>query len=156
MKIHLLSVGNKMPAWVNDGYSEYAKRMPRECQLQLIELPPAIRSKNQPVQRAIEDEGQRILKAIPKNSYVVALDVKGKQHSTESLSTTLDNWLNIGSDITLIIGGADGLSDECLKKSDSKWSLSDLTFPHPLVRVVLAEQLYRAWSLLNNHPYHRA
>lgn len=156
MKIHLLSVGNKMPAWVNDGYSEYAKRMPRECQLQLIELPPAIRSKNQPVQRAIEDEGQRILKAIPKNSYVVALDVKGKQHSTESLSTTLDNWLNIGSDITLIIGGADGLSDECLKKSDSKWSLSNLTFPHPLVRVVLAEQLYRAWSLLNNHPYHRA
>ena len=156
MKIHLLSVGNKMPAWVNDGYSEYAKRMPRECQLQLIELPPAIRSKNQPVQRAIEDEGQRILKAIPKNSYVVALDVKGKQHSTESLSTTLDNWLNIGSDITLIIGGADGLSNECLQKSNSKWSLSNLTFPHPLVRVVLAEQLYRAWSLLNNHPYHRA
>ena len=156
MRIHIISIGNKMPQWVIEGFNEYAKRMPAECQLNLIELPPAQRSKTTDLKRAIEDEGQRILKAVPKNCDIVALDVTGKVHSTESLSKALENWLASGSDIALLIGGADGLASECLDSANSKWSLSKLTFPHPLVRVILAEQLYRAWSLLRNHPYHRA
>jgi 23S rRNA (pseudouridine1915-N3)-methyltransferase len=155
VQIHLICVGNKMPAWVEQGYHEYAKRLPPECRLQLVELPPAQRSKSTDLQRAIQDEGQRMLKAIPKNANVIALDVKGKSHSTESLATSLGDWLQSGRDIALLIGGADGLSQECLQVAGSKWSLSALTFPHPLVRVILAEQLYRAWSLLKGHPYHR-
>ena len=156
MQIQIITIGNKMPDWVNQGFNEFAKRMPRECQLKLVELPPAQRSKTTNLDKALEDEGKRLLKAVGKNSDIVVLDVKGKQHSTESLSAELDNWLASGNDIALLIGGADGLSQECLIAAKSKWSLSKLTFPHPLVRVILAEQLYRAWSLLNNHPYHRA
>ena len=156
MRIHIISIGNKMPDWVNKGFNEYAKRMPTECQLNLIELPPAQRSKTTDLKRAIQDEGQRMLKAVPKNSQIVALDVTGKAHSTESLATQLENWLSSGTDIALLIGGADGLAAECLAAASSKWSLSKLTFPHPLVRVILSEQLYRAWSLMRNHPYHRA
>lgn len=156
MRIHIISIGNKMPNWVTDGFNEYAKRMPAECQVNLIELPPAQRSKNTDLKRAIQEEGQRMLKVIPKNAVIVALDVKGKPHSTESLATAMDSWLSSGSDIALLVGGADGLSSACLSLASSKWSLSNLTFPHPLVRVILAEQLYRAWSLLRNHPYHRA
>ncbi len=156
MQIHLLTIGNKMPGWISDGFNEYARRMPRECQIKLVELPPAQRSKTTDLKKALIDEGQRLLKAVPKNAEIVVLEVTGRQHSTQSLSEELDQWLSSGSDIALLIGGADGLSDECLKAAKSKWSLSKLTFPHPLVRIILAEQLYRAWSLLNNHPYHRA
>lgn len=156
MRIHIISIGNKMPNWVNEGFNEYAKRMPTECQVNLIELPPAQRSKTTDLKRAIQDEGQRMLKAIPKNTSIVALDVAGKAHSTESLSRELENWLSSGQDVVLLIGGADGLSSECIAAAKSKWSLSKLTYPHPLVRVILAEQLYRAWSLMRNHPYHRA
>jgi len=156
MIIHLITIGNKMPEWVNAGYNEYAKRMPPECQLKLIELAPAQRSKTTDLKRAMEDEGKRMLKAIPKNARIVALDVKGKQHSTESLSQQLENWLGGGQDIALLVGGADGLASQCLAAAQSKWSLSNLTYPHPLVRIILSEQLYRAWSLMNNHPYHRA
>ena len=156
MQIHILTIGNKMPAWVTEGYNEYARRMPRECQLNLIELPPAQRSKTTDLKKALSDEGQRLLKAVPKNADIIVLDVKGRQHSTETLSESLQDWLASGRDIALLIGGADGLSQDCINAATGKWSLSQLTFPHPLVRVVLAEQLYRAWSLLNNHPYHRA
>jgi len=145
-----------LPGWINQGYAEYAKRMPTECQLNLIELPAAQRSKSTDLKRAIQDEGQRILKAIPKNTDVVALDVTGHAHSTDSLAKELQQWLASGSDIALLVGGADGLSSDCLANAKSKWSLSKLTFPHPLVRVILSEQLYRAWSLMRNHPYHRA
>lgn len=156
MQIHLLTIGNRMPAWVTQGFDEYARRMPSECSLQLIELPPAQRSKTTDLQRAIDDEGARLLKAVPKNCRVVALDLGGREHSTETLSKQLDQWLAGGQDIALLIGGADGLSRSCLDAAESKWSLSKLTFPHPLVRVIVAEQLYRALSLLRNHPYHRA
>lgn len=156
MHIHIISIGNKMPGWVSEAYNEYAKRMPSECQLNLIELPPAQRSKTTDLKRAIADEGTRMLKAVPKGADMIALDVTGRAHSTESLATELENWLSSGNDIALLIGGADGLSRECLDKARSKWSLSKLTFPHPLVRVILSEQLYRAWSLMRNHPYHRA
>lgn len=156
MRIHIISIGNKMPDWVNAGYHEYARRMTAECQLNLIELPPAQRSKTTDLKRAIEDEGRRLLKAVPKNALIIAMDVNGRKHSTESLANELENWLADATDIALLIGGADGLSSECLNSAKSKWSLSSLTFPHPLVRIILAEQLYRAWSISKNHPYHRA
>jgi 23S rRNA (pseudouridine1915-N3)-methyltransferase len=156
MRIHIISIGNKMPDWVIQGFNEYARRMPAECQLNLIELQPAQRTKTTDLKKAIQDEGQRMLKAVPRHADIVALDVNGKAHSTEALSAELDSWMACGNDIALLIGGADGLSGECLSSAKSKWSLSNLTFPHPLVRVIVAEQLYRALSLLRNHPYHRA
>lgn len=156
MRIHLISIGNKMPRWVQEGYQEYAKRLPGECSLQLLEIPPGHRGKSADIERTIRDEGQRMLKAIPGNCRVVALDVKGKAWSTEQLSSQIGNWMNSGQHLALLIGGPEGLAKECLQRADSRWSLSPLTMPHPLVRVVVAEQIYRAWSLLRNHPYHRA
>ena len=156
MNIHLISIGNKMPRWVQEGYQEYAKRMPGECALKLIEIAPGHRGKSADIQRTIEKEGQAMLKAIPRNCRVMALDVKGRSWSTEQLSSQLGNWMGSGMDLALLIGGPEGLSQACLQRADDRWSLSTLTMPHPLVRVVVAEQVYRAWSLLRNHPYHRA
>ena len=145
-----------MPAWVDEGYSEYARRMPRECRLVLNEIPLARRSKSQVVERAVKEEGQRMLAALPDRQQVIALDVKGRSWSTEQLANQLDVWRQDGRDVSLLVGGPDGLAAECLQRADQTWSLSALTLPHPLVRVVLAEQLYRAWSLNSGHPYHRA
>ncbi len=156
MRIHLIGVGTKMPDWVESGYAEYAKRLPHECSLNLIEIAASPRGKNADLKRAIQAEGERMLKAIPKNSLVVALDVKGKSHSTESLAQELEGWLSGGRDVSLLVGGPEGLSSACRAEAQKKWSLSKLTFPHPLVRVIIAEQVYRAWSYLNGHPYHRA
>jgi 23S rRNA (pseudouridine1915-N3)-methyltransferase len=156
MQIALIAVGTKMPSWVQDGYAEYAKRMPAECRLQLVEIPAPARSKSSDLKRAIREEGERMLKAIPRGAWVVALDVRGQMHTTESLSQALQKHLGQGRDLALLVGGADGLSSDCLQRADESWSLSRLTFPHPLVRVLLAEQLYRAYSLSKNHPYHRA
>ena len=156
MQIHLISVGNKMPKWIHEGVNEYAKRMPGECALKLVEIQPGHRGKSADIKRAIREEGERMIAAIPKSALTIALDVKGKSWSTEQLSAKLGDWMQDGHDLALLVGGPDGLSEECLKSATLKWSLSALTFPHPLVRIILAEQLYRAWSLLNNHPYHRA
>lgn len=156
MKIHLLAVGQKMPAWVEQGYQEYAQRLPAEAQLLLREISPGKRGKNADISRIMQEEGQRIQSAIPKNNHVVALDVKGKAWSTEQLAARFGQWMLSGQDVALLVGGPDGLSQACLDQADEYWSLSPLTFPHPLVRVILAEQLYRAWSVLRNHPYHRA
>lgn len=145
-----------MPAWVEQGYEEYAQRMPVEAQLMLKEISPGKRGKNADISRIMQDEGQRIQAAIPKNNHIVALDVKGKAWSTEQLAERLGQWMQSGQDVALLVGGPDGLSPQCRQQADEYWSLSPLTFPHPLVRVILAEQLYRAWSLLRNHPYHRA
>lgn len=145
-----------MPAWVTTGFQEYAKRLPADCRLELVEIPPGHRGKGADVQRAIEKESRQILAAIGKNEHVVALDVEGRQWSTEQLAGTIGDWQMGGQNIALLIGGPDGLSAECLALARQRWSLSNLTYPHPLVRVILAEQIYRAWSLLNNHPYHRA
>ena len=155
MKLKILAVGKKMPSWVSHGYQEYAKRMPRECSLEMIEIPPAKRTKQSNVSKVVELEGKKILSMIKDVDYVVALEVKGKQWSTEELANKLSAWQGVQPSIIFIIGGADGLSAECLKRANEQWCLSALTFPHPLVRVVLAEQLYRGWSLMNNHPYHR-
>ncbi|MCP3667056.1 MAG: 23S rRNA (pseudouridine(1915)-N(3))-methyltransferase RlmH [Gammaproteobacteria bacterium] len=156
MKIHLLSVGNKMPPWITKGYQEYARRLSGDCSLNLIEIPPGHRGKNADVARILRDEGERTLKAIPKGCLVLALDVKGKPWSTEQLSDRMGEWLGDGRNLALLIGGPEGLAESCLQRAEGRWSLSPLTFPHPLVRVIIAEQLYRAWSLLHNHPYHRA
>lgn len=156
MKINLIAVGQKMPSWVEQGYQEYAQRMPTEAKLELKEIAPGKRGKNADIKRIVQDEGQRIQAAIPKNNRIVVLDVKGKALSTEQLAERLGDWMQSGQDISLLVGGPEGLSDDCIAMADEKWSLSPLTFPHPLVRVILSEQLYRAWSVLRNHPYHRA
>jgi 23S rRNA (pseudouridine1915-N3)-methyltransferase len=156
MKLKLLAVGTKMPAWVNDGYQEYAKRLPRECQLVLQEIQPAKRGKSGHASQWMEEEGERILTAIPSDHHVVSLDVKGKPWTTEQLAEQMQNWLSDGRDVSLLVGGPDGLAPKCSQRADQKWSLSALTLPHPLVRIVMAEQLYRAWTVLQNHPYHRA
>ncbi len=156
MRIHLIAVGTRVPAWVGQGYREYARRMPRECSLQLVEVPPGARPRSAPVARAVVDEGARMEKLIPRGSRVVALDVAGRAWSTEDLAVHLRQWLAGGRDVALLVGGPDGLADNCLRYAEIRWSLSALTLPHPLVRILVAEQLYRAWTLLSGHPYHRA
>ena len=156
MRIHLIAVGTRMPAWVTEAYQEYAKRLPRECSLQLVEIPLSKRRKSQTPARAADDEGQQILAALPRDCTVVAMDVLGKGWSTEALTVRLQDWLGSGRDVALLVGGPDGLSADCLARADLKWSLSALTYPHPLVRVILAEQLYRAWTINAGHPYHRS
>jgi len=144
-----------MPAWVTQGYEEYARRLPRECRLRLVEIPPCKRRKALPVTRMQVEEGRQILAAIPQQARVVALDVRGQAWDTQTLATTVQDWMQVGRDIALLVGGPDGLSRDCLERADIRWSLSAHTLPHALVRVILAEQLYRAWSILAGHPYHR-
>lgn len=144
-----------MPDWVEAGYAEYAKRMPRDLVVEMVELPLAVRSKNTDIQKAMEKEGEAILSAIGKNEQVIALDVKGKAWSTEQLAENLAAWKMSGDNFCLLIGGPDGLSPAILQMASIKWSLSPLTLPHPLVRILLIEQLYRACSILQNHPYHK-
>jgi len=145
-----------MPAWVTAGYAEYARRLPHECSLQLVEIPVSKRRKSLPAARAMQEEGQLMLAAIPAGSLVIALDVTGKSWSTEVLAERLQHWMAGGRDVALLVGGPDGLAPECLASSDMTWSLSALTYPHALVRIILAEQLYRAWSINVGHPYHRS
>lgn len=145
-----------MPAWVNDGYREYARRLPRECSLSLKEIAPGQRSRSRAVERAISEEGTRMLAAVSPNQRVIALDVRGRSWSTEQLAGQLEIWMQDGRDVSLLVGGPDGLWEDCLARAEQRWSLSPLTLPHPLVRVLLAEQLYRAWTVTNGHPYHRA
>jgi 23S rRNA (pseudouridine1915-N3)-methyltransferase len=155
MQIYLIAIGQRMDAWVKQAYDEFAKRLPHECRLQLIEVPANKRTKNTDLQRVIKEEGERLLAAIPSNSLVYALDSAGHQWSTEQLAGQLEQWLVDGRDIALLIGGPDGLSEQCKSRADASLSLSKLTFPHPLVRIIIAEQIYRAWSILKGHPYHR-
>lgn len=155
MKIYLITIGKKMPSWVEEGYKEYEKRLNQDCQLILVELDAGKRSKKTSSTANKQEDAKLISKAIPKNCHVVVLDVKGKQYTTEKFAGRLENWLQLGKDVALIIGGADGLDESIVKLANEKWSLSTLTFPHPMVRVIVAEQIYRAWSYANNHPYHR-
>lgn len=155
MQINLISVGNKMPGWVKQGYDEYAKRMPRECELVMREITPGKRGKNFDVARTVQDEGERMIAAIPKDTHLVTLDIQGKPWSTSELSQALQRWMEGGRHIALLVGGPEGLADSVRQLADETWSLSRMTLPHPLVRIVVAEQIYRAWSILHNHPYHR-
>ena len=155
MQISLITIGHRMPDWVTQGYNEFARRMPPECQLQLIELPLSKRSKASDLARLMEQEGDRMLASIPKDALVVALEVEGKAWSTPQLAGQLEGWLQMGRNVALLIGGPEGLARACRAKAEVHWSLSPLTLPHPLVRVVVAEQLYRAMSIIKNHPYHK-
>ncbi len=155
MRIRLIAIGQKMPDWVAAGFEEYRRRLPREFSLELVELPLGGKGRHRDPQTAREEEGARMLRAVPEGSRVVALDVKGRQRDTEELAEELQGWLPEGRDVALLVGGPDGLSETCLARADQRWSLSRLTLPHMLVRVVLAEQLYRAWTIIKNHPYHR-
>lgn len=145
-----------MPAWVEQGYQEYAQRLPSKCRLVLKEVPAEKRTKNSNIISIKEKEALKLKSAIPQSCRVVALDVKGSHWSTEKLAARLQDWMMGGQDIAMLIGGPEGLTSELLSLADEKWSLSALTFPHPLVRVILAEQLYRAYTITENHPYHRA
>lgn len=156
MKIHLIAVGTRMPAWVETAFADYAARLPRECSLQLTEIAPGQRGKNADIARAKRDEGEKILKAIPRGAYIIALDEHGEALPSTSWSDALKSWMQRGDDVCLLVGGPDGHAPEVLDRAHRKWALSKLTLPHALVRVLVAEQLYRAWSLLSNHPYHRA
>ncbi|MCB1853371.1 MAG: 23S rRNA (pseudouridine(1915)-N(3))-methyltransferase RlmH [Halieaceae bacterium] len=155
MRISVIAVGSKMPAWVEQGVDEYCRRLPRELKLQWREIPLARRSRDARPEQLAELEGEQILKAVPAGDRVIALDVLGKRLSTHDLAGELRAWQMSGDNFSLLIGGPDGLAPQCLQRADSRWSLSDLTLPHPLVRVILAEQLYRAWTITVNHPYHR-
>src|SRR6185312_6576158 len=136
-----------MPAWVADGFAEYAKRLSRELPLQLVE----ISTKSRDPARITADEGAALIAAIPKNTHVVALDGRGKPWSSEELAAQLARWRMLGKDLAFLIGGPDGLAPDVLERADQTWSLGPLTLPHPFVRIVVAEQLYRAVSQLGNH-----
>jgi len=155
MRIRFIVVGKKMPAWVQTGYQEYARRLPRELELDLVEIPLAHRGKNADITRLLKKEGDAMMAAIKPTDFVVSLDVTGKSWTTADLAKQLSKWQSLGNDICLLVGGPDGLSPLCSARAQQQWSLSALTFPHPLVRVVIAEALYRAWSINAGHPYHR-
>lgn len=145
-----------MPVWVEQASLDFIKRMPAEIKINSILLPLIKRGKNPDIPRIVRDESRKILSVIPKGSTLVVLDVLGQSVTTMKLSSLLESWLQYGQDISIVIGGPDGVSDELLSAASLKISLSALTFPHTLARVILLEQIYRAWSILNNHPYHRA
>jgi 23S rRNA (pseudouridine1915-N3)-methyltransferase len=155
VKFRIIAVGLRPPEWVAAGFADYARRLPRELALRLTEIPVAPR-KQLPVERARRQEGERILGELTPRDWVVALDVEGRSITTEALAERLAGWQMQGRDVAFLIGGPDGLDSDCLARADERLSLSALTFPHGLVRVMLAEQLYRAWTLRSGHPYHRA
>ncbi len=145
-----------MPGWVSDAWQEYARRMPRELPLELHEVALAKRGRNPDIDRLRRDEGRALLEAVSPGYRVIALDGRGNTWSTEQLAARLETWMGEGRHCGFLVGGPDGLDPECLAQASERWSLGPLTLPHPLVRVVLAEQLYRAWTITRNHPYHRA
>jgi 23S rRNA (pseudouridine1915-N3)-methyltransferase len=156
MRIKLVSVGTRMPQWVEAGIEEYRKRLPREFELRIVEIPLGNRGKSASARVAMQKEGEACLKAVEKGEYLIALDVRGRSLDTEAMAVTIGALRDEGLDICLVVGGPDGLAPEVLAAARASWSLSALTFPHPLVRVILAEQLYRVWSIISGHPYHRA
>jgi 23S rRNA (pseudouridine1915-N3)-methyltransferase len=155
VKINLLSVGTRMPAWVNEGVEEYRRRLPVDFGLACVEVALAARGKNADIARLRRREGEALMARVPRGDFLVAMEVGGRSLSTEALAEQLSTLRMEGRNLTLLVGGPDGLDDACVTKADEKWSLSALTLPHPLVRIVLAEQIYRAWTLLVGHPYHR-
>lgn len=146
MRVTILSVGHKMPAWIQEGFSEYTRRMPPEVRVELVELKPG---------KSKAEEGRVMLDALPAGATLLALDERGKAFTTQGLSVMLSEWMRDATHPCFAIGGADGLSDEVKERAVKLFSLSALTLPHQMVRVVLAEQLYRAWTILARHPYHR-
>lgn len=156
MKSRLIAVGERAPRWVAEGFGEYQKRLSHWLPLELVEIEPGLRGKGRDAARATQDEGARVLGALPKNACVVALEGRGRLWTSEQLAQRLEHWRGQGRDLAFLIGGPEGHAPEVLARADEQWSLGPLTLPHMLVRLVAAEQLYRAAALLANHPYHRA
>jgi 23S rRNA (pseudouridine1915-N3)-methyltransferase len=155
MQLHIIAVGHKMPSWIETGFQEYAKRMPPDCRVLLREIKPIERSGSKTAETVMALEAEKIEAALPKNARIIALDERGKDWTTMALSQNLSGWQQDGRDVAFIIGGADGLDAQFKSKADILIRISSMTLPHGMVRVLLAEQLYRAWSITQNHPYHR-
>lgn len=156
MKLHIVAVGTRMPKWVDTAWKEYAKRLPGDCSLELREIKPEPRSSGKTPAQLMQAEAKRIDVALPAHAHLVALDEHGKDVTTMQLAQLLQDWRSGGNDVALLIGGPDGLDRNILARCKQKIRLSSLTLPHPMVRIVLAEQLYRAWTITVSHPYHRA
>jgi 23S rRNA (pseudouridine1915-N3)-methyltransferase len=154
VRLRLVAAGTRMPGWVDEGFREYAARMPRECRLELREVALGRRTRGKDHARAVAEEGERLLSA-SEGCLRICLDVRGAAVDTPGLAEKLGGWMQDGQDIALLVGGPDGLAGPCLEAGRWRWSLSPLTLPHGLVRVLVAEQLYRAWTVLSGHPYHR-
>jgi len=156
VKARLIAVGERAPDWVASGFGDYQKRLSHWLPLELVEVAAGIRGKGRDAARAMADEGTRVLAALPKQAHVVSLDGRGKPYSSEQLALRVEAWRQQGRDLAFLIGGPEGHAPEVIAAADESWALGPLTLPHMLVRLVVAEQLYRACSLLANHPYHRA
>mgnify|MGYP005810161631 CR=1 FL=1 len=155
MRLRILAVGTRMPTWVETAVQEYARRLPPELALEVVEVPLGRRAKGADPAAAVVEEGRALLKAVGARDTLVALDIGGEPWSTPGLAEKLAAWQGAGGNCCLLVGGPDGLDRSCLERAHLRWSLSALTLPHPLVRVILAEQLYRAWTINAGHPYHR-
>ncbi|MDD5058899.1 MAG: 23S rRNA (pseudouridine(1915)-N(3))-methyltransferase RlmH [Sideroxydans sp.] len=155
MKLLILAVGNKMPSWISEGFNEYTKRMPREAAISLIEIKPEARNSGKTAAQIMEAEAGRIRAALPHGALCIALDERGATPTTKQLAQQMQDWMRLGFDVAFVIGGADGLHESVKQQAKQLMALSALTLPHGMVRVLLAEQLYRAHSLMHNHPYHR-
>jgi 23S rRNA (pseudouridine1915-N3)-methyltransferase len=156
VKARLVAVGERPPGWVTDGFEDYRKRLSHWLPLELVEIEPGMRGKGRDPARAIADEGGRVLAALPRQAHVVALDGHGKAWTSAQLAQRLEHWRGLGRDLAFIVGGPEGHAPEIAGRADETWSLGPLTLPHMLVRLLVAEQLYRAASVIANHPYHRA
>lgn len=156
LRLSLLAASNRQPEWVDAGTAEYAKRLRGRCTLEVKSVPLARRTASTPAERAVAEEGERLLAAVPVGAHVVALIENGKPWSTRELAAKLEGWIERGAPVALLVGGPDGLAPACVARANERWSLSNLTLPHGLVRILVAEALYRAWSVLEGHPYHRA
>jgi len=155
VRIKLIAVGSRMPRWVEEGWQEYAKRMPAELAVDLVEIPLNTRGKNADVARLIRQEGEAMLAKVQPGERIVTLEVEGKPWSTGQLARELERWRLDSRTVNLMVGGPEGLAPEVCARSEQRWSLSPLTLPHPLVRILVGEQLYRAWTVISGHPYHK-
>ncbi|MHB1951953.1 MAG: 23S rRNA (pseudouridine(1915)-N(3))-methyltransferase RlmH [Acidiferrobacteraceae bacterium] len=155
MKVHIVAVGSRMPEWVVRGFDEYARRLPRNCRLNLIEVPAIRRARGADLRAVADAEGIALRRALPVSRPVIALERTGRFLSSADIADSLRGWMRDGEDVAFAIGGPEGLSGDFIAQASEVWSLSALTFPHALVRVVVAEQIYRAWSLIGNLRYHR-
>ncbi len=155
MRFHIVAVGTKMPQWVSAGFDDYARRLHGGARLELHEVAGGARGNTTEPQRIRAEEARRLRGALPRNAHRIALDMRGRRLDSERFAERLRDWNRTGAEVAFVVGGAEGLDPELIGECDERWSLSELTLPHALVRVVLAEQLYRALSILHNHPYHR-
>ncbi len=155
MRFDLITVGERQPKWVDSGFDEYARRLTGGWRLKLVTVAAARRNKGRSEAKLRAEEGKRLLAAIPRDARVIALDADGQSCSNEALADKFRPWMIDSRPVALFIGGADGLAPACMERADFRWSLSPLIFPHGLVRIMVAEQIYRSWSIINGHPYHR-